>query len=134
MTQYQPFGFDGHPVDPEYPSGPLTCGFARATATGVVDLRNCAIHANRPTARALRSSPGAVARARGSDRFALIAVLHSELFVDSSKIKAESDAAPDPITSYEMPVQQTRTGFRHPHGPDGGYPASVRTGLASRMM
>jgi hypothetical protein len=86
--------------------------FCRSNRCGALDLRNCAIHANRPVAAALDSSLEGLHPAL-SDRtvFALFAGLAGRSYwLRSARSGRTAGTATAPITLRETPAQQTRPG------------------------
>jgi hypothetical protein len=79
---------------------------------GVMDLRNCAIHANGPVADALDSSLRVCSPGSAIEPFrAVRGISGQELLVAFQRAR---DTATDPITLRETPAQHARTSFRHP--------------------
>jgi hypothetical protein len=84
-----------------------------------IDLHNWAIHSNRPSLSRLSRRPRSpTAPTRGSNRFVVFAAVaaagSSEKGSDFGTDRARRDASG---RLRETPAQESRTSFRHPHGP-----------------
>jgi hypothetical protein len=128
-----------HPVGAEYSSGPVTCALPERRHA-VMDLRNCAIHPNRPVADLGRSGQVhlRIERLRGIRGFRCPSVHRGsgELSTDG-RHRDQSDhilsVSTDPIASRETPAQHARTSFRHPQDRDASLSCGRRRHPPARL-